>query len=237
MKGFILAAGLGTRLSSLNLNVPKVMVPIGGKPLLEHHLKLFCAQGIRDIGINLHFMPQTIQDYFSDGNRFGVQITYSYEPNLLGTAGALRKMKNWVGGESVIVFYGDNLTRIQFAPLLELHREKKSKITLALYESCEPWTGGVVETDESGRVISLVEKPEKDFCRSNTISSGIFILDPLVLDLIPDHTFSDFGRDIFPEVIRKGIPFYAVKSNVYIQDIGTPERYQKAQEDFSQWRE
>ena len=122
MKAFILAAGLGTRLRSLGLDVPKVMVPIGGKPLLEHHLELFKRQGIHEFIVNLHYLPEKITDYFGDGSKFGVSITYSHEPELLGTAGAVKKMETDLRGGSFIVFYGDNLVRVDFAPLVEFHR-------------------------------------------------------------------------------------------------------------------
>lgn len=234
MKGFILCAGLGTRLSSLNLNCPKVMVPIGGKPLLEHHLELFRSQGILEICLNLHAMPEMIKHYFQDGSRFGIHLTYSYEPELLGTAGAIGKMKNWIGNEPCLVFYGDNLTYVRFDPLIQFHKNRQSSITLFTYESKEPWTGGIVETDQDGKVKLLVEKPDREKCPTNCISSGIFILEPSILHLIPEQTFSDFGKDIFPKIISKNIPFYALKTNGYIQDIGTPERYAKVEKEFKE---
>ena len=122
MKAFILAAGLGTRLRSLGLEVPKVMVPIGGKPLLEHHLELFKRQGIREFIVNVHYLPEQITRYFGDGTRFGVKITYSQEPELLGTAGAVKKMEQELRDEAFIVFYGDNLVRVNFASLVAFHQ-------------------------------------------------------------------------------------------------------------------
>ena len=151
MKAFILAAGLGTRLRSLGLDVPKVMVPIGGKPLLEHHI-CNCSgeQGIRELIVNLHYLPEKITEHFGDGSQFGVQITYSHEPELLGTAGAVKKMEHLLRDGPFIVLYGDNLVRVEFAPLVEFHRTRRALATMALFESPEPWTGGVVETDASG---------------------------------------------------------------------------------------
>ncbi|HVM60100.1 MAG TPA: NDP-sugar synthase [Verrucomicrobiae bacterium] len=232
MKAFILAAGLGTRLRSLGLDVPKVMVPIGGKPLLEHHLELFKSQGIREFIVNVHYMPEKITGYFGDGSKFGVSITYSPEPELLGTAGAIKKMESELRGGTFIVFYGDNLVRIEFAPVLEFHRARQAQATVALFASPEPWTGGVVETDSTGRVQRFVEKPDRKQISTNLISAGILVLEPQVLDMIPAGQFYDFGKDVFPRLLAERRPVYAMEPKAYIQDVGTPERLAKAQHDF-----
>jgi NDP-sugar pyrophosphorylase family protein len=232
MKAFILAAGLGTRLRSLGLDVPKVMVPICGKPLLEHHLELFKRQGIREFIVNLHYLPERITSYFADGSKFGVKITYSHEPELLGTAGAVKKMEEELRDGTFIVFYGDNLVRIEFAALLEFHRARKALATVALFESPEPWTGGVVETDTVGHVRRFVEKPDPKQVSTNLISAGIFVVEPAVLGEIPAGQFCDFGKEVFPKLLTKRLPVYAMKPDAYIQDVGTPERLAKAQRDF-----
>ena len=232
MKTFILAAGLGTRLRVLGLDMPKVMVPIGGKPLLEHHIALFKRQGIREFIVNLHHLSEKITDYFGDGSKFGVKITYSREPQLLGTAGAVKKMEAELRGGTFIVFYGDNLVRVEFAPLVEFHRAHKALVTIGLFESPEPWTGGVVETDASGRVLRFIEKPDPKQVSTNLISTGIFVIEPQVLDEIPVGQFCDFGKDVFPKLLAKRLPVYAIKPDAYIQDVGTPDRLAKAQRDF-----
>jgi NDP-sugar pyrophosphorylase family protein len=234
MKAFILAAGLGTRLRSLGLDLPKVMVPVGGKPLLEHHLELFKRQGIRELIVNLHYLPEKITSYFGDGSRFGVKITYSREPELLGTAGAVKKIERELLDGTFVVFYGDNLVRVQFAPLIEFHRARKAVATVALFASPEPWTGGVVETDSNGRVLRFVEKPDSKQVSTNLISAGIFVIEPSVLEMIPAGKFYDFGRDVFPKLLAEGRPVYAMMPEAYIQDVGTPERLAKAQHDFEQ---
>jgi NDP-sugar pyrophosphorylase family protein len=234
MKAFILAAGLGTRLRSLGLDVPKVMVPIGGKPLLEHHLELFKRQGIREFIVNLHYLPEKITGYFGDGSRFGVSITYSHEPELLGTAGAVKKMESELRSGPFIVFYGDNLVYVDFAPLLEFHRARQAEATVALFASPEPWTGGVVETDSNGRVLRFVEKPDRKQVSTNLISAGILVVESSVLDVIPAGQFYDFGRDVFPKLLADRRPVYAMEPEAYIQDVGTPERLAKAQRDFEE---
>lgn len=232
MKAFILAAGLGTRLRSLGLDVPKVMVPIGGKPLLEHHIELFKSQGIREFIINVHFLTEKITGYFGDGAKFGVKITYSSEPELLGTAGAVKKMENELRDGTFIVLYGDNLVSLNFAPLLAFHRQRKAEATVALFESPEPWTGGVVETDATGHVTKFIEKPDRKDLSTNLISAGILVVEPGVLGLIPAGQFHDFGKDLFPKMLAEGRALFAMKPDAYIQDVGTPERLAKAQRDF-----
>jgi NDP-sugar pyrophosphorylase family protein len=235
MKTFILAAGLGTRLRSLGLDIPKVMVPIGGKPLLEHHIDLLRRQGIRELIVNLHHLPDKITGYFGDGSKFGVRITYSLEPELLGTAGAVKKMESALRDGTFVVMYGDNLVRVKFAPLLEFHRKRQAAVTVALFESPEPWTGGVVETAANGRVMRFVEKPDPKSISTNLISAGILVVEPDVLDVIPKNQFCDFGRDVFPKLLVEGKLLYAMKPDAYVQDVGTPERLAKAQRDFESW--
>lgn len=234
MKAFILAAGLGTRLRSLGLDVPKVMVPVGGKPLLQHHIELFREQGIREFVVNLHYLPEKITGFFGDGSKLGVKITYSQEPELLGTAGAVKKMEQILRDGTFLVFYGDNLVRVKFAPLLEFHRTRHALATVALFESPEPWTGGVVETAADGRVKRFIEKPDPKQVSTNLISAGIFVVEPPVLDLIPAGQFYDFGKDLFPKMLAEGKPLYAMKPDAYIQDVGTPERLAKAQKDYEE---
>jgi len=234
MKAFILAAGLGTRLRSLGLDVPKVMVPIGGKPLLEHHLELFKRQGIREFIVNLHYLPEKITDYFGDGSKFGVTIIYSREPELLGTAGAVKKMEKELLDGLFIVFYGDNLVRVDFKSLVEFHQAHNAMVTVALFASPEPWTGGVVETDSNGRVVKFVEKPDRKQVSTNLINAGIYVVEPQVLQAIPAGQIYDFGKNVFPNLLSEGKPVYAMTPQAYIQDVGTPERLAKAQHDYEQ---
>lgn len=232
MKAFILAAGLGTRLRSLGLNVPKVMVPIGGRPLLEHHFNLFRRYGVTEFIVNLHYLPETITGHFGDGSRFGVKITYSHEPELLGTAGAVKKMENLLRDGPFFVVYGDNLIEFDVAALVEFHQQRGGMGTVALWESPEPWTGGVVETEADGRILRFREKPDRKEISTNLINAGIYVLEPTVLDAIPVGEFKDFGKDVFPKLLMQGKALYAMKPNAYIQDVGTPERLAKAQKDF-----
>jgi mannose-1-phosphate guanylyltransferase/phosphomannomutase len=209
------------------------MVPIGGRPLLEHHFDLFRRHGITDFILNLHYLPETITSCFGDGNRLGIHITYSFEPTLLGTAGAVKKMEAELRDGPFIVFYGDNLVEADLTALVAFHRARGGVATVALWESPEPWTGGVVETESDGRIRRFVEKPDPKEVSTNLINAGIYVLEPSVLDVIPAGEFFDFGKHVFPALLARGAPMYAMKPNAYIQDIGTPERLAKAQQDYA----
>ena len=218
------------------------MVPIAGKPLLQHHFEYFRQQGITEFILNLHHMPEKITEYFGDGSRFGVKVTYSLETEILGTAGGVKKMEAVLRDGTFLVLYGDNLIRVELAPLLEFHRQRKAIATVALFESPEPWTGGVVETDVTGKVTAFREKPDPktiaaldpsaSSSSTTLINAGIYLLEPAVLDYIPAGQFFDFGKDVFPKLLADGQPVYATKPLAYIQDVGTPERLAKAQQDF-----
>jgi NDP-sugar pyrophosphorylase family protein len=235
MKAVILCAGLGTRLGDLTRDRPKVMLPVGGKPLLQRHLELLRAQGVTDIGINLHYLPDAITDYFGDGSKFGVNLHYSHETEILGTAGGVKRFAPFLGGQPFWVFYGDNLFALKLETVVKFHRAKKSVATIVLFEHHEPWTMGVVETDADGRVLRFVEKGPRESCPPKArVNGGIYLLEPRVLSYIPEDRPSDFGRDVFPEMLRRGEPLYAMFPGIYLEDIGTPERYAKVQKDFAE---
>lgn len=208
------------------------MVPIAGKPLLQHHFEHFQPQGVTEFFLNLHHMPEKITGHFGDGSQFGVRITYSPETEILGTAGGVKKMEASLRDGTFLVPYGDNLLRVELAPLLDFHRQRRALATVALFESPEPWTGGVVETDAAGRVTAFREKPDRKTISTNLINAGIYLLEPKVLDYIPAGQFCDFGKDIFPKLLAAGQPVYAMKPKAYIHDIGTPERLAQARQDF-----
>ncbi len=209
------------------------MVPIGGKPLLQHHIELLHNQGIREFLINLHYLPDRITDHFGDGSRWGVHITYFHEHELLGTAGAIKQAEPLLKDASFLVLYGDNLLQFRLDVLRNFHRDRNALATIALFESDEPWTGGVVETDACDRVISFKEKPDPKQISTNLISGGILLFEPQVLEHIPKDCYFDFGNDVFPKLVRENKRVYAIQLNAYIQDIGTPERLAKAQRDYT----
>lgn len=235
MRALILAAGLGTRLKPLTNQLPKVMVNIAGKPLLLYHLQSLKKSGCKNIWINLHHFPDSIKSYFGDGTKFGVKITYSFEEKLLGTAGALKNPKSRIEKEfrkgRFLVVYGDNLIDFDYSKLIKFHQAKKSFLTLAVYHSDEPWTKGVIKTNQQRRVLDFIEKPAQDAIISHQVNGGIYLCQPEVLDYIPP-SFSDFGCDIFPKLIKENLPLYALKPDYYFQDVGTQKGLEKARRDL-----
>jgi len=235
MKAFIIAAGLGTRLRPLTNTVPKCMIDIGNHPLLWYHVMSLKTSGITDIWINTHWLADQVTSFFGDGSQFGVHISYSHEPELLGTSGAVVNpvsgIKEDLSKGPFIVSYGDNFTNFNFRSLIDFHNQKKPLLTIVVNHSDEPWTKGVIETDPSSRITRMVEKPPKEDIRSDLTNAGMYLCEPEIINHIPSG-FSDFAADIFPQLISARLPLYALTMSEYLQDTGTPQRYTKAQVDF-----
>lgn len=229
MKAVILAAGLGTRMQAVFPNIPKVMLPIGGKPLLEWaitHLKKF---GFNEIYINLHFLPEKIKNYFGDGEKFGVKITYSFEPEILGTAGALVNFKKYLN-ETFTVVYGDVLTTLDFGKFLKFHQQKKSQATLLVHQTDHPEDSDLVRIDNKGKIIKFYLKPHKKPIKDTGLSSAaIYILEPEILKFLSEKVPSDFVHDFFPVLIKEKLRLFGYESTEFAKDVGTPKRYQDFQ--------
>jgi NDP-sugar pyrophosphorylase family protein len=232
MRALVLAAGEGTRLRPFTLERPKPMVPIGGTPLLEHLVRLLRRHGVAQIAINVHYKPEVIVDHFGDGSRFGVSIVYSWEPRLRGSAGAARQL-DWFLTEPFIVLYGDVLTNIDLGELVALHHGRAACATLALYEPDDPSRCGIVELGPEGRVVRFAEKPVTDCVGGAMLANaGIYVLEPEVLHLVPPEGSFDFGNDLFPRLLREKQAVYAYRVPGYILDVGSPERYARAEADL-----
>lgn len=235
MKALILAAGKGTRLRDLTQNRPKPMLPVQGKPLLERLVAWLRHYGVRQIAMNLHYCPTVITEYFGDGSRFGVSLTYSHELALLGTAGAAKRLQAFLD-EPFVVVYGDVFTNLDLARLRQFHQNQKGALpttvaTLALYRVPNPTECGLVEMDQGGRITRFVEKPPPDQVFTDLANAGMMICEPTILDLIPPETEVDFGRTIFPAALAAGYPLWgqAIYTNEYLIDIGTFAGYHRAQ--------
>ena len=209
-KAMILAAGQGTRLKPLTNHIPKCMVPVGGKPVLEHaveHLKRF---GVTELVINLCHLPSVVMNYFGDGSDWGVTISYSVEQKPLGTAGGVRNVAGFFDGP-FFVWYGDNLSKCDLARLYKLHRAKGGMVTIALFHREDPTRSGIVGLDGSGRVVRFLEKPRPEEVFSHWVSAGIFVLERQVLDAIPAIGSPDFGRDVFPALLARSAALYGYR--------------------------
>jgi NDP-sugar pyrophosphorylase family protein len=204
------------------------MVLVAGKPILEHNLELLTRHGISDVVINLHHQPQTIVDHFGDGSRWGVHITYSFERELLGTAGAVKKAQEQFDS-TFLVLYGDNLTTCDLGRLVLFHRAKGGIVTIALHYRDDPTDSGIADLDNQDRIIRFVEKPKPNEIFSHLVSAGIIVLEPEVLDAIPDTMPSDLGRDLFPSLLARGEAIYGYRmpQGEYLWWIDTPEDLQR----------
>lgn len=231
MKAMILAAGEGTRLRPLTLTLPKPMVPIVGKPLLERTLLWLAGQGVTEAAINLYHRPQAIPEHF--GEEFaGIRLHYFFEETLRGTSGGLKAAERLFQDAPFFVIYGDNLIHADLKRLADFHAAHSGGATLGLFHHPHPIAAGIVGLDADGRITRFVEKPPGDQVFSDLANAGVYVLDPPVLDLIPPDVPSDFGRDIFPALLAQGPPLFGTLLGGYLQDTGTPEAYRQANWDL-----
>lgn len=227
-KAVILAAGRGERLRPLTAGIPKPMLPIGGQPLLEHLLALLVEAGVGEVAINLHHRPEAIRSYLGNGSQFGLRVVYSQEEILLGTAGALGRLRSFLD-RTFFVLYGDVLSNLDLRRLAEFHRQRGGALTMALYRESDPGRCGVAELDVGGRINRFVEKPAEP-PRWAWAAAGGLVMEPWCLRFLPEG-FSDLGGDLFPRLVKLGVPMYGFRCGGYFLDIGSPERYRRAQED------
>lgn len=220
----ILAAGKGTRLKEITKTVPKPLLEVRGQPILAHHLELCAAAQIQNVFINTHYLSEQIRKFAGDGSRFGLKITYSYERELLGTAGALNNFRENLVGEDILVLYGDNYVDLDLRALQKSHRDKNAFVTIGVHIRADVSQSGMVEVDAHNRVKRFVEKPAASDRTSNLVSAGIYVLDPRALDYIPPGK-SDFGYDIIPKLVADGRELFAFKIENELIAIDTPELY------------
>ena len=222
MTAFILAAGKGTRLFPITQSVPKPMVRVAGRPLLEHTIKRLASHGIRDLIINLHYRGDSIQSHFGDGTRFGVRITYSPEAALLGTAGALVPWRHLLRS-TVLVVYGDNLSTCDIHAFERRHQRHRASATVALFWRDDVTQSGVAVLDSDERVRSFIEKPAAGETTNHWVNAGLLLLEPSALDSIPEAPPADFGRDLLPKWARTGELFgYQMSSEERLWWADTP---------------
>lgn len=232
MRAMVLAAGLGTRLRPVTWSMPKPMVPVVNRPVMEHIVRLLADHGFDEIVANLHWFPETIEAHFGDGSEFGVSITYSPEAALLGTAGGVRRAADLLGDEFLVIS-GDALTDIDLDAMREFHASHDGIATLATRRVADTSGFGVVITDADGRIQGFQEKPDPAEALSDLANCGIYMFDAAIFDHFPapgesglagpddPEGFADWAYDVFPDLLETGIPFYAMETDAYWNDIGT----------------
>lgn len=227
MKAMIMAAGVGSRLEPLTCNIPKPMVPVVNRPAMEHIINLLVKYDITRIAANLWYLPDKIMSYFGDGSGFGVELTYSPEKDLMGTAGGVKKLESFLD-ETFVIVSGDALTDINILELVNMHRQSGALATIALKEVSDPQHFGVVITAEDGRIKAFQEKPKTSEALSLLANTGIYVFEPEIFKYIPADTVYDFGKQLFPKLVEMGAPFYGHQMKGYWCDIGTLNQYRLA---------
>jgi NDP-sugar pyrophosphorylase family protein len=232
MQALILAGGKGTRLRPLTVYTPKPVVPVCNRPFLLYQIDTLLRAGVTDVTLSLSYQPHKIEQQLGDGSDFGIKIDYTVEPQPMGTAGAYKFAQDLIR-EPTVVFNGDIVTDLDLKAAIREHNERKAAATIVLAPVENPSAYGLVETEEDGRVRRFLEKPEAHQISCNTINAGTYILDPHVLDLIPEGESYSFEYDLFPDLLKRGETFYAhVPPAAYWIDIGTPARYLQVHHDI-----
>ncbi|MEO8168242.1 MAG: sugar phosphate nucleotidyltransferase, partial [bacterium] len=227
MKAIIMAGGFGTRLRPLTCNTPKPMAPVMNKPMMHHIVELLKKHGITDMISTLFYSPDTITNHFGDGSRFGVKMSYVKADADYGTAGSVRNATKGFS-ERTLVISGDVLTDFDLSAAIRYHEEKKSKATIVLTHAKNPLAFGVVITASDGKITRFLEKPSWGEVFSDTINTGIYILEPEVLEIIPYREEFDFSKNLFPHLLRHDMGLYGYISDGYWRDIGNLNEYQEA---------
>ena len=223
-KAVILVGGPGTRLRPLTYDTPKSMIPVLNKPFMEYTLSYLKQFGVKDIVLTLNYLPDVIQDYFGDGSRFGVRLTYCMENEPLGTAGAVKNAEQYLDS-TFIVFNGDIFTDLDLNDMLDCHRDKGSIATISLNWVDNPSAFGVVETDSNQRVMRFIEKPTPGEANTNWINAGTYFLEPEVLKHVPANRHYMFEKGLFPRLLELGESVYGYPFNGYWLDMGNLEKY------------
>lgn len=223
-KAFILAGGKGIKMRPFTLEQPKTMLPVKGRPLLEHIISALREQGIRDVIILVGFLGEKIRGHFGDGSKFGVKISYVEEKRRLGTAAPLRLAKDQLS-ESFLMIYGDVLAQINFPDLIDYHQSHRGLATLALTTTSDPQEYGIVRL-HGDKIVDFTEKPHKEKIASHLIFSGISVLSPKVIDRIPKKGFSMLEREVFPKLSKEGKLYGYLFEGKWF-DVGTPQVYEK----------
>lgn len=235
MKAVVMAGGDGSRLRPLTVGRPKPLVPIVNKSVMAHIFDLLRAHHITEVIVTLRYMASAIQDYFDDGSSFGMKIHYAIEETPLGTAGSVRNAADYLD-EPFIVISGDAMTDFDLSRIIAVHRERQAKTTLTLKRVPNPLEYGVVITNNEGWVTSFQEKPGWGELSSDTVNTGIYILEPEILNLIPPDTSYDFSLDLFPRMLEANMPMFGYIANGYWCDVGNIEEYMRANADLLQGR-
>lgn len=231
LKAVIMAGGFGTRLRPLTSRIPKPMVPIMNKPMIEHIVRLLAKHGITEIVVLIFYHPNVIKNFLKDGSQFNVSIQYVKADSDYGTAGSVRNAHDLLKGSRILVISGDILTDFDLTTAVRFHEAKGSKATLVLTRVNDPLQFGLVITDETGAIVRFLEKPTWGEVFSDTINTGIYVIEPDVIEMVPYREDYDFSKDLFPRMLKQKMPMYGYVAEGYWRDVGNLNEYVEAQLD------
>jgi D-glycero-D-manno-heptose 1,7-bisphosphate phosphatase len=231
-KVVIIAGGLATRMSPITDNIPKCLIDVNGAPLIQHQIEFFRERGYKEFVFCVAHLANKVKEYFGDGSQFGVSIEYSLEPNeLLGSAGAVKLIENIIDS-TFIVFYGDNLTNLNFDKFLKFHKEKNSQFTIFLKKRSEKnHSSSLITMNDENKIISFIEKPsveefDKHKHEIQYINNGIYLIEPELIREIPENIKYDFGKDAIPTLLQKDHKIYGYLSDDFYVELGRVEKYE-----------
>ena len=231
MKTVIMAGGRGTRIASVNSEVPKPMIPIAGKPILEWQIECLRRQGLTEVILVVGYLGHIIREYFGDGSRFGVSVSYVVEEEPLGTAGALYLLKDTLAGDDFLLLCGDIIFDVDFSRFLAYHRQKGGVATLLTHPNSHPYDSGIIEADEDGRITGWLHKEEERLWYRNRVNAGIHLFSDRILSRFTCLKKTDLDREVLKPLISEGT-LYAYDSPEYVKDMGTPDRYYSVTRDI-----
>ncbi|MFI2609339.1 sugar phosphate nucleotidyltransferase [Kitasatospora sp. NPDC018619] len=231
MKAVVMAGGEGTRLRPMTSSMPKPLLPVANRPIMEHVLRLLKRHGLSDTVVTVQFLASLVKNYFGDGEELGMHLTYAHEETPLGTAGSVKNAEDALKDDSFLVISGDALTDFNLSELIDFHRSKNALVTVCLTRVPNPLEFGITITDEEGRVERFLEKPTWGQVFSDTVNTGIYVMEPEVFDYVAAGESVDWSSDVFPQLLKEGKRVYGYVAEGYWEDVGTHESYGKAQAD------
>jgi mannose-1-phosphate guanylyltransferase/phosphomannomutase len=226
MKAFVLAAGVGSRLKPLTTDIPKPMIPILGKPALYYTLLNLWKNGFESACVNIYYLPDIVTNYFENNDEIGIELNFSHEKKLLGTAGAIKNMEDFFD-DTFVVMSGDGLTDINLRKAVEFHKKKKSVATIVLKKIDLRFEYGIAITNNTGKIKTFIEKPFWGDVFDNSVNTGIYVLEPEIFNFIPRNKFFDFSMDLFPLLMKEKRKICGYAMDEYWTDIGNTFEYKK----------
>src|SRR6266699_592585 len=226
-----MAGGEGTRLRPMTANQPKPLLPVANRPIMEHVLRLLKRHGFDETVVTVQFLAALVRNYFGDGEEFGMSLQYATEDIPLGTAGSVKNAEAALRDGPFLVISGDALTDIDLSDLVRSHKDNGALVTVALARVPDPLEFGIVIASQDGRIERFLEKPTWGQVFSDTVNTGIYVMEPEVLAQVPPGEVVDWSADVFPNLLDRGAPVYGWVSGSYWEDVGTHEAYMRAQAD------